>query len=192
MIFVGLRKYNEPLYAQIQEIHVDYLSEAAAKQLIENPVPNFPVTYHTEVTERIIDLTGGQPHLIQLICYNLLSMLIEEIENAKLLFISSPPKVITRDYLDKVLKDQETYEKVKELAEVIWNEISLEGRKVLEKMVIRDTPWLESELMNDLGCDDSTLGELKKWDIVKRIEQEDQVYWGLRIKLLQHWLAAQG
>lgn len=72
LLFAGLLDFNDlkapdwtGIFVQRERIRVDYLSTADAKDLIEHPVPNFPITYTPEVVDEIVHLTQGQPALLQ-------------------------------------------------------------------------------------------------------------------------------
>ncbi len=78
MAFAGLhtldemrRDYWSPLFACVHAIEVDVLKREAAEQLITQPSPDFAIDYAPEAVKKIIELTGGQPYLIQLICHTL-------------------------------------------------------------------------------------------------------------------------
>ena len=55
------------------EIPVSFLSPEAAKQLITQPSPDFNLDYDQDAIAKIIQLTGSQPYLIQLIGHNLVT-----------------------------------------------------------------------------------------------------------------------
>jgi len=56
-------------------IHVSYLSDEEARQLITQPVPAFPVTYEPGSIERILAVTRCQPYLVQAVCFELVNLL---------------------------------------------------------------------------------------------------------------------
>lgn len=49
-------------------VHIGYLTDNEAKQLIEQPVKDFVLRYQPEATQKIIELTRCHPALIQLLC----------------------------------------------------------------------------------------------------------------------------
>jgi hypothetical protein len=80
MAFAGLhtleemtRDYWHPLYGSVVGIPVSFLSHAAARRLITQPRPEFPLDYDPDAVERIIALTHGQPYLTQLIGHGLVT-----------------------------------------------------------------------------------------------------------------------
>lgn len=49
-------------------VKVSYLNELESRQLIENPVNDFKLSYDAGAVEKILQLTCGHPYLIQLLC----------------------------------------------------------------------------------------------------------------------------
>ena len=52
----------------IQVVHIGYLNESEARQLIERPVKNFGLRFETQASQRVLGLTRGHPFLVQLLC----------------------------------------------------------------------------------------------------------------------------
>ncbi|MEQ1745586.1 MAG: hypothetical protein ABMA02_09180 [Saprospiraceae bacterium] len=78
-LFVGAASFSdlpEPKWSKyfvhLHIVRVDYLSQAAAMQLIERPEPGFRLHYQPGVAELIYELTQGHPHLLHSICSDLL------------------------------------------------------------------------------------------------------------------------
>lgn len=57
-----------------QLIKIGYLDDAETRQLIEHPVSDFPLRYQPQAVQRIFDLTRAQPNLVQVICYELITL----------------------------------------------------------------------------------------------------------------------
>jgi len=51
-----------------QTLHLSYLQEDEARQLIEKPINDSPLVYAPQATHRVLVLTRGHPYLIQLLC----------------------------------------------------------------------------------------------------------------------------
>jgi hypothetical protein len=51
-----------------QVIHLGYLQESEARELIERPIENFALRYDPPASQRVIDITKGHPFLVQLLC----------------------------------------------------------------------------------------------------------------------------
>jgi hypothetical protein len=57
-----------------QVIHLGYLQEAEARQLIETPIENFALRYEPSASQRVIDITKGHPFLVQLLCAEIVAL----------------------------------------------------------------------------------------------------------------------
>lgn len=51
-----------------QVVHLSYLDAAAARRLVEQPVPDFALRYTPDATTRVLALTRCHPFLLQLLC----------------------------------------------------------------------------------------------------------------------------
>ncbi len=57
-----------------QVLHLGYLQESEARQLIETPIENFALRYEPPASQRVIDITKGHPFLIQLLCAEIVAL----------------------------------------------------------------------------------------------------------------------
>jgi hypothetical protein len=57
-----------------QVIHLGYLQEAEARQLIEMPIENFALRYEPPASQRVLDITKGHPFLVQLLCAEIVAL----------------------------------------------------------------------------------------------------------------------
>ncbi len=58
----------------VQVVKIGYLKEDEARQLIERPVKNFALRYEPEASQRVLALTRGHPALVQLLCYEIVTL----------------------------------------------------------------------------------------------------------------------
>jgi len=63
--------YFQPFFGSVHTISVGFLTAAATAQILDNPDPDFPLSYQPEAHEKIYNLTYGQPYLVQLIGFYL-------------------------------------------------------------------------------------------------------------------------
>lgn len=82
MLFAGLhtleqmtREYWNPFFQSVQTIRIGYLGELDARQLITDPVDQFPLAYDEEAIDRITEVTNAHPYLMQSVCHNLVNRL---------------------------------------------------------------------------------------------------------------------
>lgn len=57
----------------VQVLHISYLKESEARQLIEKPVPDFTLRYEANASQRVLDLTRCHPFLVQLLCQEIVA-----------------------------------------------------------------------------------------------------------------------
>ncbi|RLC67025.1 MAG: ATP-binding protein, partial [Chloroflexi bacterium] len=62
----------------VQVIHIGYLKEEEARQLIEHPVEGFALRYQPEACRRVLTLTRGHPALVQLLCAEIVALKNEQ------------------------------------------------------------------------------------------------------------------
>jgi hypothetical protein len=58
----------------VRLLHLDYLHENEARQLIERPIQEFPLRYEPAASQRVLDLTRGHPFLVQLLCHEIVAL----------------------------------------------------------------------------------------------------------------------
>ncbi|NEO87815.1 MAG: ATP-binding protein [Spirulina sp. SIO3F2] len=73
------RDYFEPFFGSTYGIPVSFLSEAASRQILENPSDDFPLEYEPNAIDEIYRLTHGQPYLVQLIGFQLVRRFNEQV-----------------------------------------------------------------------------------------------------------------
>ncbi len=62
----------------VQVVHISYLLDREARQLIENPIEDFTLRYEADAVERILQLTRCHPFLVQLLCSELIALKNEQ------------------------------------------------------------------------------------------------------------------
>lgn len=62
----------------VQVVHISYLKQAEARQLIEQPVQDFTLRYEPNAVERVLQLTRCHPFLLQLLCPEIVALKNEQ------------------------------------------------------------------------------------------------------------------
>ncbi|BAZ10618.1 hypothetical protein NIES4071_24410 [Calothrix sp. NIES-4071] len=89
VLFSGSHTFSElPTYwsdylINTRTVRVSFLDEESARNLIIEPVKDFPKIYDSLAVDKIIELTNCQPYLIQLICYEVVELINREIRSGK-------------------------------------------------------------------------------------------------------------
>jgi uncharacterized protein len=112
-------------------IQLDYLLESEARELIQRPVEDFPLSiYEPAAVDAIIELTRCQPYLVQLMCYQLVELLNHYIRTEKRLAKTTTATVEdVEKSIPKVLERGDQY--FREL----WNSLEDKERKLLLRLV---------------------------------------------------------
>jgi len=61
-----------------QVLHLSYLKESEARQLIEQPIEGFALRYESDASQRVLNLTHGHPFLVQLLCAEIVALKNEQ------------------------------------------------------------------------------------------------------------------
>jgi hypothetical protein len=62
----------------VQVVHIGYLKDEEARQLIEHPVEGFTLRYEPDACQRVLTLTRGHPALVQLLCAEIVALKNEQ------------------------------------------------------------------------------------------------------------------
>jgi hypothetical protein len=62
----------------VQVVKIGYLEPGEARQLIEHPNRSFALQYEPEAGQRVLELTRGHPALVQLLCYEIVTLKNEQ------------------------------------------------------------------------------------------------------------------
>jgi len=62
----------------VQVVHISYLKEDEARQLIEHPVKDFTLRYEPDAVKRVLQLTRCHPFLVQLLCAEIVALKNEQ------------------------------------------------------------------------------------------------------------------
>ncbi|MDJ0581137.1 SH3 domain-containing protein [Crocosphaera sp.] len=175
------------LFKQAPNQEIGLLEKFAAKDLIQKPAEKY-FTYNSGVIDAILELSGGHPYFIQVICYVLFLEL--EAENKS---------EITRDDVRKIIDD------AIEISEggLTWFR---DGLPVSERVVFsacataeklanqmsKSAPIEPLRLLEDYGVSTTESltkapENLVKWGFLERVENHEFSY-KIKIKLVSYWL----
>ncbi|MBD0263905.1 MAG: ATP-binding protein [Tolypothrix sp. Co-bin9] len=65
-------------FINVQVVHISYLKEDEARQLIEHPVKDFTLRYEPDAVKRVLQLTRCHPFLVQLLCAEIVALKNEQ------------------------------------------------------------------------------------------------------------------
>jgi WD40 repeat protein/TM2 domain-containing membrane protein YozV len=199
MAFAGLhtleemtKDYWHPLYGSVMRVSVSFLERKAAERLIVQPTPDFNIDYDLDAVERIIDLTNGQPYLVQLICHTLITRfnhqtLEQGIERERRFSIEE---------VEAIVNTAGFYLQGNAYFAGVWKQVQKEDNnstqrnlvlQVLSQAKLSLTEITERTTLN-LAQIQSDLDILQSNDVIK---QEDGRY-GYTVELMRRWVTKNG
>ncbi len=184
LLFSGTHSFEElqhwaSYFIQVRTLHLGYLTEAEAYQLVTRPVENFLLNYTSEASQHVLHLTHRHPALIQMLC--------DEIVNLK----NTQP---VAERLKVQLSDVETaVPKILKLNQMLFKEIA-EGQvdanalKVLQFMALQGENAVVSGLsLQPLYTSESELQTAVTQLLRRELIEEGEGGYRFQIELLRRW-----
>jgi len=164
-----------------QVIKISYLERSEALQLIEKPVPQFPLIYHPSASQSILALTRAHPHLIQQICFELVEFKNEQPSGSQMLV----QKADVEQTVSRALKSGSMF-----FMDIQNNQVIPQAAGLLRALaalgpdaVIHPAAWKSGSLDRF----EEALSNLLQRDL---IEQTDGGY-RFQIELVRRWFSSQ-
>jgi hypothetical protein len=190
MIFAGRHSlyemsadYWHPLFGFVETISVSFLSEEAARKLITQPYPDFDIDYNQDAVDTIVDVTNGQPFLIQHICKELVFNFNRQILEGRI-----REKCLTIKDVEETIQLPECRKAINTHFQGIWNS---EASSPSQTEILHALCWekkLITQLVQELDLNieevQKTLKTLQEHDVIK----EQDGYYDYAIKLMRNWV----
>ena len=179
--------YFKPFFASIIPIRVGFLSLGATRQVLANPDGDFPLDYKPEALDRIYELTGGQPYLVQLVGFLLVRLYNERV------FEMGRPRdpMFTLEDVETVINDPELFTRGPYYFTGVWGQAT-QGASGQQEILRSLAPHLEGmnldTLSQETGMDETSLQEalktLERHDVVR---ESDGCY-SITVELFRRWV----
>ncbi|MGK7945584.1 MAG: ATP-binding protein, partial [Microcystaceae cyanobacterium] len=200
IVFAGLHtlqekvgNYNHSFFSSFIPIRVSFLDKPATELLLTQPSAEFPLNYSPEILKEIYRLTHGQPFLVQLIGFQLVSRynkLLTESQSLLSSQKSSLSTTLTRSDLDEII-NHDFFEQGSYYFEGIW--IQAQGSAIgqtdiLSALAPHADGLTEADLLCQLQLDkaqfDTAIDTLAKHDVIKESEGKFKII----VELFRRWL----
>ncbi|HQF70152.1 MAG TPA: ATP-binding protein [Promineifilum sp.] len=109
-------------FINTQVVHLDYLREDEARQLVEQPVKGFTLMYAPAASRRVLELTRGHPFLLQLLCGEVVSLKNEQDPDRRRFALVEDVEAAAHSALEVGSMF---------FADIQWNQIDSFGRELL-------------------------------------------------------------
>jgi len=151
-------------------LRVSYLDEESARELIVQPVEDFPDIYDRTAVDAIIQLTHCQPYLVQLTCQEVVELLNRDIrENRR---DASTPNATARDVETAI---PTVLERGGEYFRELWKSLTDSDRNLLRRLIQGETP---------APPDKAVLRKLERKEILEKTESG----YGFQVPLVQNYV----
>ena len=191
-VFAGLHTlkekvgdYDQPFFSSFIPKRVSFLDKSSTYYLLAEPNQDFPLTYTRETLDRIYELTYGQPFLVQLIGFQMVS------RYNKLLQRPTPPQnTLTLEDLEVVLND-EFFQQGSYYFDGIWKQAA-EGaagqQEILKALAPHQDGLIQAELLKITQLTQKQLEEalktLDNHDVIQQIDGRFKIV----VELFRRWL----
>jgi len=163
----------------VQVIKIGYLSEAETRQLVEQPVKDFSLRYEPSAVEQVITLTRGHPAMVQLLCYEIVTLKNEQSASQRRLATVADVELAVQE----ALTSGSFF-----FADIQQNQIDQTGEEILRFMAQQDESavvsreTLRQQLVDDTKLD-KALHHLCQRDL---LELKGDGY-RFQVALIQRW-----
>lgn len=163
----------------VQLVHISYLQEDEARQLIERPVKDFPLHYEPDAVERVIELTRCHPCLVQILCAEIVALKNEQYSVRRRLATLRDVEQAVREALSSgsfFFADIET------------NQVNAAGLELMRFLAARGEGATVSQ--QDLSRQfrdrlDNTLNLLLQRELIEQVEDG----YRFQVELIRRWFA---
>lgn len=151
----------------VQVIHIGYLSESEARQLVEAPVQDFALRYEPAASQRVLELTNGHPFLVQLLCAEIVALKNEQPPAQRRLALL----VDVETAVPEALAHGSFF-----FADIKQNQVDMLGRYILDFMAPKgedisvSLTSLQNELKMETAVLESTLQSLQHRELIVQID----------------------
>ncbi|BAZ32889.1 hypothetical protein NIES4074_53960 [Cylindrospermum sp. NIES-4074] len=141
LLFSGSHQLSElPAYwndylINTRALRMTYLEESEARELILQPVEEFPKIYESSAVDAIIQLTRCQPFLVQLVCYELVELLNRDIRGNRR--AANSAKATAQD-VENVIPT--VLERGDQYFRELWTSLEENDRNFLRRLISGATP----------------------------------------------------
>ncbi|MBN3899093.1 MAG: ATP-binding protein [Nostoc sp. NOS(2021)] len=160
----------------VQVVHISYLKEAEARQLIERPVKDFTLRYESDAVERVLQLTRCHPFLVQLLCAEIIVLKNEQDPSIRRLATLADVEAA----IPEALQSGGFF-----FADIQNNQVDATGQAILRFIAAQGEEGIVSRqtLLQQFPDADITFNLLLQREL---IEEVDDGY-GFQVELIRRW-----
>jgi hypothetical protein len=163
----------------VQVVHISYLKEAEARQLIERPVKDFTLRYEPNAVERVLQLTRCHPFLVQLLCAEIIVLKNEQDPSIRRLATLADVEA----GIPEALKSGGFF-----FADIQNNQVDATGQAILRFIAAQGEGAMVSRktLLQQFPNADITLNLLLQRELIEEIENG----YSFQVELIRRWFVS--
>jgi AAA+ ATPase superfamily predicted ATPase len=121
-------------------LRMSYLEELEARELIVNPIEEFPQIYELDTIDEIIKLTHCQPYLVQLLCYELVELINRDIRRK-----TKEHKIAKVTIQDVKFIIPIVLERGDQYFRELWTSLANNDRDFIRRLISSETPTQQDQ-----------------------------------------------
>lgn len=166
----------------LQTVHLSYLTEEEARQLVERPVRDFPLCYQPEAGSRVIELTRCHPLLTQLLCHHIVALKNSHpFDRRRVATIADVESAVPDALVSGTLAFQDMANQAGRDGVAILRRLATEGeRRVVDLATL-------SSVVSNTGRTEEALSRLLKRELVEAVPGG----YRFQVELVRRWFAEQ-
>ena len=184
--------YFQPFFASVIPIPVRFLSRAATRQILANPVgesvtADFPLDYTPDALDRIYALTHGQPYLVQLVGFQL----VRRYNRQRFEQMGDRDTVFTVEDVDSAIGQPEFFQQGRYYFNGVWGQAArcpTGQQMILQTLATYPEGLKRSSLEAATQCEPQQLLEALSTLTSHDVIEEKQGNWCIAIELFRLWL----
>ncbi|MGF1935843.1 MAG: AAA family ATPase [Nostoc sp. ChiQUE02] len=160
----------------VQVVHISYLKETEARQLIERPVKDFTLRYEPNAVERVLQLTRCHPFLVQLLCAEIIVLKNEQDPSIRRLATFADVEA----GIPEALKSGSFF-----FADIQNNQVDATGQAILRFIAAQGEGAMVSRqtLSQQFSDANITLNLLLQRELIEEIDDG----YGFQVELIRRW-----
>ena len=167
-------------FINAQVIHIGYLREDEARQLVEYPVKEFALAYEPAASRRVLALTQCHPFLLQLLCGEVVALKNEQAPDVRRLASVEDVETAARSALEVGSMF---------FADIQWNQVGARERELLRVLAaVGEGAYASAaELSPDRPSEETGTGlaRLEQRGVIERTADN----YRFRVELIRRWFA---
>lgn len=160
------KDYQSAFFGQCEHIKISYFTQSEARTLMTQPDLEFSLEYESEVVDEVFTLTGGQPYLLQRLCWELVNEWNNQFSDCVARQTDLPERMVKLSHLHACI-NEEFFTNADYYFSGVWQQLTENERLCLQQLMVSEQGMTRAELENQGVVDlDATSEQLFQHDMI--------------------------